>query len=65
MRLEPLLTVVLEDDHRADAIVVGKQEAERGDEQVEVAVLVEVDRLDVGGAATPAIVCSVNVPRGA
>ena len=47
MRRELLPAIVLEDDHRADAIVVGKQKPQRRDEQVEVAVLVEIHGLDM------------------
>ncbi len=47
VRREALATVVLEDDHRADAVVVGEQKAKRGDEQIEVAVLVEIHDLDM------------------
>jgi hypothetical protein len=47
VRRELLAAVVLEDDDRADTVVVGKEEAERRDEQIEIAVLVEVHGLDV------------------
>jgi hypothetical protein len=47
VRREPLAAIVLEDDDRADAIVVGKQKPQRRDEQVEVAVLVEINGLDM------------------
>ena len=42
---------VFQDDDRSDPLVAGKQLAEVGDEQVEVAVAVMVDRLDMAGSA--------------
>ena len=42
---------VLEDDHRSDPLVAGEELAEVGDEQVEVAVAVVVDRLDMARRA--------------
>jgi hypothetical protein len=48
-----LLTVVLEHDHRTHAVVVGKQESERSDHEVEIAIAVDIDGFDVrrGGHA--------------
>ena len=41
---------VFQDDDRSDPLVAGKQLAEVGDEQIEVAVAVMVDRLDMTGS---------------
>jgi len=42
--------VALRNHHRTDLVVVGKNLAHAGHEQIEVAVAVEVDRLDMGDA---------------
>ena len=50
---EALLPVVLKDDDRPHAIVVGKKKAKCRDHEIEVAVTVEINGLDVcrGGDA--------------
>ena len=40
---EMLVAVVLEDDHRSDALVAGEQHAKARDDQIEIAVPVEVE----------------------
>jgi hypothetical protein len=47
---ELLPAVVLEHDHRADAVVVGEQEAKCRNEQIEIAVVVDIDDFDMGGS---------------
>ena len=42
-------TRVLQNHHRADPVVVGKEHPQYGDHQVQISVTVEVDRLHVGG----------------
>src|SRR5262245_31844025 len=50
VRRELLAAVVLEHDDRTDPVVVGEEEAERSNEQIEIAGLVEIADFDVGGS---------------
>jgi len=40
---------VLEDDHRADTIVAWREHTETGDHEIEIAIAIEIDRLDMCG----------------
>jgi hypothetical protein len=48
MGREALVAIVLQDDDRSDPVVAGREHSERGDDQIKIAVAVEIDRLDVG-----------------
>ena len=49
VRREMLMAVILQQDHRPDAIVARHEHAKRRDDQIEIAVAVEVDRCGVRG----------------
>ena len=56
--------VVLEHHHRADPRVARKQDTETGYHDVEIAVTVEIDRIETCAGADLGEVRSVNVPAG-